>query len=564
MTSVDNIQSIVSNMSLQEQVLELLMLDVRYFTSEEGKVYPLTSLPPEIEAILNEYSVGGTILFRENIAQLADVVKLTDGLQKNVKFGRLIAIDQEGGSVTRIHSATEMPGNMALGAINNVLVTSQASQILATELDALGFNFMFSPVLDVNSNPQNPIVGVRSFGKDPELVARHGVAYCDGLNRENMIACGKHFPGHGDTDVDSHHDLPLIRKSLSEFEQVDLVPFKVAVAANIDSLMTAHIVFPDLDSGEILSNKTNKMIQTPATLSKKIMTDLLRNQMQYQGIIVSDALDMKAISDNFTPVEATVNCIAAGVDLILMPIRLWSKENILDFRQYMIDLVAACQNSELLKQSVFESCCRIIELKLRKVLPKLMAQASFDERLKRVHELVYCEKHQQLQQEIAAKAVALAKNENNILPWASKLDEAILLIAANDAVAHDASNALKRLYYSNVVVKSIEQEFKLEELKQFSKVIVLSYNLNPTTALPFNSVINLLQQGDISHIVLSCHNPYDNLYLENVNTLVLAFGCSGLDQTNYSIRKFELNMSQAIRKIMTAKSLSEFNMHLPV
>jgi beta-N-acetylhexosaminidase len=379
-----------------------------------------------------------------------------------------------------------------------------------------------------------------------------------------MIACGKHFPGHGDTDIDSHHDLPLIRKSLSEFEKVDLVPFKVAIAANIDSLMTAHIVFPDLDSGEILSGKTNKMIQTPATLSKKIMTDLLRNQMQYQGVIVSDALDMKAISDNFTPVEATLNCITAGVDLILMPIRLWSKENILDFRQYMIDMVSSCQNSELLKQRVFESCCRIIELKLRKVLPKLMAQSSFDQRIKRVHELVYCERHQQLQQEIAAKAITLAKNENNTLPWVSTLDEKILLIAANEAVAHDASNALRVLNYSNVVVKSIEQEFNSEELKQFSKVIVLSYNLNPTTALPFNSVINLLQQNGIPHIVLSCHNPYDSLYLENVSTLVLAFGCSGLDQTNYSIRKFELNMSQAIKKIMTANFESEFNSHLPI
>lgn len=172
--------------------------------------------------------------------------------------------------------------------------------------------------------------------------------------------------------------------------------------------------------------------------------------------------------------------------------------------------------------------------------------------------------HGYLQQKIAARAITLAKNENNTLPWANKLDEAVLLIAANDAVVDDASNALKGLGYSNVVVKSIEQEFKFEELMQFSKVIVLSYNLNPTTAPPFNSVINLLQQGDISHIVLSCHNPYDSLYLENVNTLVLVFGCSGLDQTNYSIRKFELNMSQAIKKIMTAKSLSEFNTHLPI
>lgn len=564
MISNYNIKAIVSELSFKEQILELLMLDVRYFTDENEKVYPVTTLPREMEEVLAEYPLGGVILFRENLVNLHDILRLTDKLQQNARFGRLIAIDQEGGSVTRIHNATEMPGNMALGAINNLGVTSQASQILAKELDALGFNFMFSPVLDVNSNPQNPIVGVRSFGKDPLLVAKHGVAYCDGLNREGLIPCGKHFPGHGDTDCDSHHDLPTIDKAVVEFNKVDLLPFEYAIEAKIDSIMTAHIVFPNIDNGKIVSNKTGQVLPIPATLSSKILTGLLRNKMKYNGVIVSDALDMRAISDNFTPVEATINCIAAGVDLVLMPIRLWSKNHINEFKSYVTELVAECEKSKFLKQRIFESCCRILELKHRKVLPKLLSQAGFESRLKYMEETVFCKKHQEMQEQIASRAITLLENFENTLPWTCNTSEKIMLIAANEAVSHDAGNALSELGYANVVIKTIEEISPDVLDNTIARTIVLTYNLTPETATKFNTVISSLKKNKASHIVLSCHNPYDSLYLDNSSTNVLAFGCSGLDQTNYSIRKFELNMNQAIKKIMTATSICEFNSFSPV
>lgn len=564
MTKIENISAVAAKLSLKEQILELLMPDLRYFTRENGEAYPVTTLPVEIEQVLQEYPFGGIILFRENLAKLDEIIQLTDKLQQHTKSGRLIAIDQEGGSVTRIHSATEMPGNMALGAIDDILTTAQASQVLATELAALGFNFMFSPVLDVNSNPQNPIVGVRSFGKDPELVARHGVAYCDGLNRVNLIACGKHFPGHGDTDSDSHHALPIISKSVAEFTQVDLLPFKVAFDANIDSIMTAHIVFSNLDASKIESAKTGSSMPTPATLSKTILTDLLRNKMNYKGVVVSDALDMKAIADNFTPVEATLKCIEAGVDIVLMPIRLWSNENISDFHDYMRDLIARCEKSEFLQQRVFESCCRVLELKQRKVMPKLMAQVSFAERVNAMHEVVLSPKHHQLQQEIAAKAVTLARNSTNTLPWIAPLNEAILVVVANDAVADDAKNALSALGYSNLRIKNVLDDIAKSDLSSIDKVLLLTYNLNTDTAQPFNTVLKLVKSSGIPYVVVNCHNPYDDLYLDDIDTSVLVFGCSGLDQTNYSIRKFELNMLQAIKKIMTAQHLCDFNHHSPV
>lgn len=559
MTKIENIKSKVAKLSLKEQILELLMLDIRYFTAEDNSVYPITKLPKEIQDVLEEYPIGGVILFRENLTDIDQIVRLTDDLQNNIPSGRLIAIDQEGGSVTRIYNATEMPGNMALGAIDDVLVTSKSSQILAVELESLGFNFMFAPVLDVNSNPQNPIVGVRSFGKNPELVARHGVAYCDGLNRVGLIACGKHFPGHGDTDSDSHHALPVINKSIDEFTNVDLFPFSVAIDANIESIMTAHIVFPNLDNSTIMSSKTNREMPIPATLSKKILTELLRNKMHYKGVIVSDALDMHAISDNFTHVEATINCIEAGVDLVLMPFRLWSQTNIKEFKNYIDELVNQCEQSQFLQERIFESCCRILNLKQFKVLPKLHSQEPLEARLAHAKDIVLCEKHQLLQEDIAGKAITLAKNTANVLPWKSALTDKIMLIVANDAVLDDAMNAMRGLGYQNIIVKNINEQLHAEELADIDKAITLTYNLNNESAKPFNHAINILKNLNIPNVILSCHNPYDDLYLDNAETYVLAFGCSGLDQTNYSIRKFELNMLQAINKIMNAKTVAEFN-----
>ena len=566
MTNYTEIKAEVSKLDLRQQLLELLMLDIRFYAEEVcDNPPPVTVLPKAVSDFLKEYPIGGVILFRENLKNLDEIINLTDELQKNCKTGRLIAVDQEGGTVTRIYNACEMPGNMALGALDKPEVTSKAAEILASELCALGFNFTFAPVLDVNSNPRNPIVGVRSFGSDPQLVARHGVAYCEGLNQGKMISCGKHFPGHGDTASDSHHDSPSINRSLTEFTAVELIPFQASINNGIDSIMTAHIVAPQLDMGQIYSHKKGQFLPTPATLSKTILTNLLREQLKFNGIIVSDALDMKAISDNFNSAEATVGCIEAGIDLVLMPFRIWSPAGIKNFSIYFDELVNACSKSSALTQRVFESCCRILELKARKVTPLLAAQKPFAQRKIAMRNFIYNDKHRLFQEETAAASITLAKNISGTLPWLSTKSEQILILTANSAIAEDALKALQDMGYKNITVKYYaEYDSGKFDLPSADKVLLLSYNLSGTQSVIVNQIVQDLNNLDKPYVLLSCHNPYDVLELNNVRTNVLAFGCSGIDQTNYSVRRFTLNTTQALRKIMLAQSTKEFNHHLPV
>lgn len=557
------INNIVSSLTLKQKLLELLMLDIRFFAKDICDNPPsVAKLPLQIAELLSDYPLGGVILFRENLQNLDEVIQLTNDLQQHTQFGRLIATDQEGGTVTRIYNASEMPGNMALGAIDDILITKQSSQIMGSELKALGINFAFAPVLDVNSNPKNPIVGVRSFGSDAHLVARHGIAYCNGLKQENIISCGKHFPGHGDTASDSHHALPIIDRPLAEFNLVDLVPFEAAIAESIDSIMTAHIVVPNLDDSHILSKKTQTYIPTPATLSKPILTTLLREKMGYKGVVASDALDMKAISDNFDPVEATVRCIEAGVDLVLMPFRIWSEQAIADFKQYFEQVENICASSPTLISRINESCTRILTLKFEKNLTAVKYQVDLTPQVQNMHTTVLSKQHKEFQECVAARAVTLQKNEELVLPWKSNFDDKILVIALNDVIISDAIHALKNLGYNHVTTK-LYPEVSLLDINHVDKILLLTYNLVAADEL-INKLVCQLNNVVKPYVMISCHTPYDIEYVVDAKTNILAFGSSGVDQTNYSVRKFALNLAQAINKIMTATSVDEFNHNVPV
>lgn len=560
------IKNKVGKLDIRSQLLELLMLDIRFYSeSSTDNPPPVRILPKAISDFLAKYPLGGVILFRENLHNLDEIIQLTEELQKNSPTGRLIAVDQEGGTVTRIYNASEMPGNMALGALDKIEITSKAAEILGDELSSLGFNFTFAPVLDVNSNPKNPIVGVRSFGSDPYLVARHGIAYCNGLDKVNMISCGKHFPGHGDTASDSHHDSPCINRSLTEFEEVELVPFREAIKSKIDSIMTAHIVAPKLDSAQVYSRKKGKKLPSPATLSKSILTGLLRDNLGYNGVIVSDALDMKAISDNFHMAEATIYCIEAGIDLVLMPFRVWNPDGIKKFDAYFEELVLACAKSPALTKRVFESCCRIMELKARKVKPTLEKQKPFAARKALIHEFILSEQHRKFQEETAEACITLARNTAGTLPWNAKNSDRVLLLAANELVAEDTTNALNALGFKNITMKLFKDYHSdKSDVATADKILVLSYNLTAENAQDLNSIIKDLNNMNKPYVMLSCHNPYDIMELNDVKTNILVFGCSGLDQTNYSVRRFALNITQAVRKIMLAKTIGEFNQHVPV
>jgi beta-N-acetylhexosaminidase len=219
----------------------------------------------------------------------------------------LVAIDHEGGRVLRVGAPfTAFPPMAAVGAIGDADLARQVGQAMGRELCAVGIDLDFAPVLDVHSNPANPVIGDRAFSSDPAVVAMMGIALMRGLHDSGVIACGKHFPGHGDTDTDSHLALPIVRRDRIGLEQIELVPFRAAIAAGVPLLMTAHVLYPALDPDR------------SATLSPIILRDLLRGELGFRGVIVSDDLEMRAISDHRNIGDAAVETLAAGADLLLV------------------------------------------------------------------------------------------------------------------------------------------------------------------------------------------------------------------------------------------------------
>ncbi|WP_239615087.1 beta-N-acetylhexosaminidase [Cohnella mopanensis] len=266
------------------------------------------------EAFINlvkTWKIGNVILFAWNITDKEQLRELCQEIQQLVleETGQpaFIAIDQEGGAVSRLPGdATRIPGAMAIAATGDPDNAYAAGRITALELRALGVNFNLSPVLDVNSNDANPVIGVRSYGEKPETVIRFALPMMRGLEDGGALSCGKHFPGHGDTSVDSHLALPVVDKTMDELRRIELAPFQAAVEAGIPAIMSSHIVFPQLDP------------ELPATMSRKILTGLLREEMGFQGLIMTDCMEMKAIQHSFGTVKGTVEAAKAGADLLLV------------------------------------------------------------------------------------------------------------------------------------------------------------------------------------------------------------------------------------------------------
>lgn len=286
------------DLSLEQKIGQLVQIDI-----------PDTHLGERTREHFARFEYNGVILFQKNIVDRAQVVRLIEELHECCTIPPMITVDQEGGLVDRFRFA-EMncsPGAMALAATGDPEATRQAHRIMGQELASLGVTLDFAPCLDVNCNPSNPIIGARSFGGDPGTVSRHGLAAIAGLQEGGVGACVKHFPGHGDTDQDSHLELPCVSKDRELLEEVELAPFRAAVAQGVDAVMTAHIVFPALDPEP----------GRPATLSPPILTGLLREEMGFQGVIFTDSMAMQAIAQRYGVGEAAVLAVEAGADVVL-------------------------------------------------------------------------------------------------------------------------------------------------------------------------------------------------------------------------------------------------------
>jgi len=274
--------------------------------------FPSTKISTEFISLVKEYKIGSVILFKENIQSKEQLYGLCGELQALIReetgYPAFITIDQEGGVVSRLgRDAAVIPSAMALAATGNIKNAYEAGLLTGHELKALGVNFNLAPDMDVNSNPANPVIGVRSFGDTPETVSIYGAEVIRGLTDAGVLCTAKHFPGHGDTAVDSHLGLPCVEKTLKELYDCELKPFEAAIRAGVSAIMTSHILFPKLEPDRL-----------PATMSRRIITDLLRNEMGFSGLILSDCMMMNAIRGHYGTVQGCLMAAKAGVDLIFV------------------------------------------------------------------------------------------------------------------------------------------------------------------------------------------------------------------------------------------------------
>lgn len=269
-----------------------------------------TDVPPRFESLLNDWGVGGVLYFARNLSTPEQTASLSDSLQRLAADAGLppllVAADQEGGPVTRISWGADPPSAMAMGATADGELLAEMGTAIGGELQALGINLDFAPVLDVNVNPENPVIGVRSFGDDPSLVGRLGSQFAAGLQRADVLACGKHFPGHGDTVTDSHHELPVLPHDRERLDRIELAPFGRAIDDGIEAVMTTHVAFPAVTG----------VSDRPATVAPSVVTGLLRDDLGFEGLVVTDCLEMDAIVSGIGTVEAAVQALEAGCDLL--------------------------------------------------------------------------------------------------------------------------------------------------------------------------------------------------------------------------------------------------------
>ncbi|WP_238016752.1 glycoside hydrolase family 3 N-terminal domain-containing protein [Dactylosporangium sp. AC04546] len=303
--------------------------------------------PPWLRRRLAE-GLGGVALFARNVVDRDQVAELTAALRAE-KPDVIVAIDEEAGDVTRVdaHIGSPWPGNLALGAIDDPALTREVAGHIGRDLASVGITFDYAPDADVNSDPNNPVIGSRAFGAEPERVARHTAAWITGLQEAGVAACAKHFPGHGNTSVDSHLDVPIIKASRADLEATELVPFRAAIEAGVLAVMSAHLRVPAIDA------------DLPATLSRRIMTDLLRGELGFDGLIVTDGIEMRAISDRFGIARATVMALAAGADAICVGGDHADEETATMLRDA---IVAAVRAGELPEERLADAAARVARL----------------------------------------------------------------------------------------------------------------------------------------------------------------------------------------------------------
>ena len=347
------VDDILNSMTLEEKIGQMFIVDLDNLKNGKALNTAPTNIDANQIANLKKFNIGGVIFFRNNLKDKNILVKYIKNLQSNSKHPLFVSVDEEGGTVSRLgkpggYGVTYFPNMSEIGATGDVNKAYNVGKTLGSELKSLGFNVDFAPVADINTNPNNPVIGNRAFGNDSELVASMVVKEVEGMQSENVSSALKHFPGHGDTSTDTHTGLASITANKERLDKVELVPFKAGIAAGADFVLTAHISTPNVTGNNI-----------PATMSKEILTDILRQELNFENIIITDALNMGAIANYYSTEEIVLNCVNAGVDIMLMPKEIEKAIN------YLLKLV---NDGTISEERINDSVRRIVTIKQKRGL----------------------------------------------------------------------------------------------------------------------------------------------------------------------------------------------------
>ena len=515
-------QRTLARMTLREKVGQLMMPFVLGNFAPEG-----SETHDRIVNIIEEESVGGLIMSVGSPSEVA--VKLND-LQNHSKYPLLVAADLETGAGFRFRGAVHIPTNIALGgattfpslmafgATGDPRHAYQLGRITALEARAMGVHVPFAPVLDVNNNPDNPIINIRSFGEDPNAVADLGVALVRGLQDYGAVATGKHFPGHGDTGTDSHLALPIIQVGRERLDAIELVPFRAAIAAGIQGIMTAHIAVPAI-SGETI----------PATVSHRVLTGLLRAEMGFDGIVFTDAMDMAAVTRLFPRGEAAVRAVLAGADVILMPN---------DVKQAIDAIVLAIDEERLTEGRIDESVRRLLRLKEDLGLAEERSVP-----LEMIPQVVGVPQHVEMAREVAERSITLIRNERNLLPLLGTRRARVMSVSfrnPGDVLSGRYFDSRLRETYPRLVTRSVDEGTNSEAYQDLlsrarrSDLVVVSVYSNyagrvelPDATMEF---VSELARRRVTHVVISFGNPYLISLFPDARVYLLAWSSAQVSQ----------------------------------
>ena len=535
-------EAVIAAMSTEEKIAQMLMPTFRTYDGAG-----VTVLGEKQKEIIAKYPFAGIILFGENHQTTEQTLRLMDEIQQTnertaTRAQLLISVDQEGAGVTRLSHGTQGPGNMALAATENPGEAFRMGKIIGDELSAIGYNVDFAPVVDVNSNPSNPVIGVRSFSDDADTVALYGSAFMEGLQGNNVMVALKHFPGHGDTSSDSHTGLPRIEKTYEQLLENELVPFEHCITNGADMVMTAHIQYPNIEPATYTSKKDGSQIELPATLSKTIITDILRNDMGFDGVVVTDAMNMSAIAAHFDPLDAAKLAINAGVDIILMPVDTGSAAGIDALEQYIQDVAALADSGAISMENINRALERILTLKENNGLFNPYDSSDLEERVAYANSTVGSKSHHDAEWEIAKKSITLVKNDG-VLPIKDSRKTVILVPYANEVKA--AEYAIDRLKEDGLTPQDADISVFLTRNKTTDEIkaavegaahvfaIAEQYSQAGLAGVAYQNLDAVADEvhengGDITFI--SCNLPYDAARLQKGDAILLAYSCNGMNE----------------------------------